>query len=608
MAHLRPLLIVLFLLTCSSAPADDKPVTLDELVKEYERFELPFPPAGTKCVLIEYGYDAEKPSEDGTFRFVRRFALLAKPRTRAVPEARYFTGVGTDTVPISARLREVPPEPESLRHVTGNIEYLDFISAIQCRKLGYNRLADEIYRRWKPFDTESPREHLLSEVQKYWVHEIRNPNRDRKTIIRHLKALNREDYSTQTAKYISGLELADAARRGNVDPLERLFDELADSSDAFRENSQNPYLDDPPIRKLIERGFDAIPAVISHLEDKRLTRSTLKYNFFGEVEEELTVTRACEILLNRLADETFPREELTQKEEEEREKAMENGFRFGNAWLARKPFQKAPIQTWWANARQAGEKEYLKSHVIHKHAEFGDVVNPALIAMMALRHPDELKDIYRKVLDSKQPIHTRLIADAIVKSSLDRNVKREVLELGLKHNDLNHRMDADAALAILDNSGYSKRLVTFIDKMPLPADDPEKEREWTIMESVNRSNDPAVWISLEKALRRSPIRFRFQTLWPDFEIERAGDPSRRERIRLLAAFLEDRSVRTTDQMDKDNPHRSLSGIDRYELRNYVAFWLAPYFAEYIDYDEHRSNDEWAFLRKWLKDEVAKELK
>jgi hypothetical protein len=31
----------------------DSPVTLDELVKEYERFELPFPPAGSKFIIYE---------------------------------------------------------------------------------------------------------------------------------------------------------------------------------------------------------------------------------------------------------------------------------------------------------------------------------------------------------------------------------------------------------------------------------------------------------------------------------------------------------------------------------------------------------------------------
>jgi YHS domain-containing protein len=39
----------------------------------------------------------------------------------------------------------------------------------------------------------------------------------------------------------------------------------------------------------------------------------------------------------------------------------------------------------------------------------------------------------------------------------------------------------------------------------------------------------------------------------------------------------------------------------------VAYQLAPYFAEYIEYDEHRPGDEWACLRKWLRDDVEKEL-
>ena len=111
-----------------------------------------------------------------------------------------------------------------------------------------------------------------------------------------------------------------------------------------------------------------------------------------------------------------------------------------------------------------------------------------------------------------------------------------------------------------------------------------------------------------KAIRRSPAKLRFELL-SDLSIFNAdGESFRRERIRTLAAFLGDATVRSPDDLRGDGPLEIRRCYDDIELRNFAAIRLAPYFLEWIDYDEHRSGDEWAFLRKWLKDEVAKELK
>jgi hypothetical protein len=152
MARLRPLLIVLFLLTASSAPADEKHVTLDELVKEYERFELPFPPASSKFVIYEWGYDEDEWSSGGPVRIKRGYALLSRRKTNAEPFDSVYRGVNPDGLPMAFRVRVVPPEPESLKQFK-SAGFKDIITAVQCEKLGYHSLAKHLFkkyvRQWK---------------------------------------------------------------------------------------------------------------------------------------------------------------------------------------------------------------------------------------------------------------------------------------------------------------------------------------------------------------------------------------------------------------------------------------------------------------------------
>ncbi|MFO0938820.1 MAG: hypothetical protein U0798_20135 [Gemmataceae bacterium] len=611
-------LTVLFFAILPMAQSADPPTTLDELVKEYERFDLPFPPPGTKFVIIEAGYDDEYPEEDGINHIRRWFGLLAKPKSKSNSETSIYYGVGTTPEPIFYRIREVPAEPESIQRTKKELLHLDIITAIQCQKLGHKRLAAEIYRRWKLEWKEPPSEHLWAEADSYWTYQILNPKCERKTIIEQFKKLQQVYPSDENAEFIRSLELADAPRTQKNDPIEKLIDDLVDATNSINEVEAQRFHECPPIRKLIACGFDAVPALISHLDDKRMTRCAFPPGyvnpFAGISFPGVTVSKLCEHILEEMAVKPFPRVELTAKEKADLKNLPQ--FPLGNVAFGReKPLQREPINAWLKQARAKGEKEYFLSQLFTKEirANHGDnehvqLVNPTILVMLDSRFPGELKDIYCNALTSPKRIDTKPLVEAIVNSSYDRNMKRELLELGLKQKDLQYRMQAEAALAILDNAEYSKRLIAFIDRMPLPDGDPEIVRELKIMDCMKRTRDPAVWAALEKAIRRSPNWLRFQLLSDLNVFAFQGDQSRRERIRILTAFLDDDAVQTPEDIKKGNPNGYSSAHDRFELRNFVAHQLAPYFAEYIEFDEHRSGDEWACLRKWLRDEAEKELK
>jgi hypothetical protein len=610
MVHLRPLLIVMLLLTGSLAPADEKPVTLDELVKEYERFELPFPPVGSKFVIYEWGYDEDEWSSGGPVRIKRGYAILASSKTRSDPFASVYRGVNPDGLPMEFRIRVVPPEPVSLRQFK-SAGFKDIITAVQCEKLGYHALAKHLFenyvRQWKqPKEDEwhltAPMDALREEIYDYWKEQISNPKVDRRKIIKFLT-----EYDLATAKpgqktpensFIKSLELSLEPRKSKPGSLESLIDELGDATG------------DPVDVKLIEHGFEIVPTLIAHLDDRRMTRMKYGYNSF------LTVGQACGLILDRFMGERIDRIDLTAKEREERKNALPGiGMPiFFNNEESLRPLNRDAVKEWWNDARAGSEKDYLLEKLFSNYRAgitthtLGH--NAVILKVLAARFPDELKGVYVKALDSKDDLGLPHIIDVILNSKLDAKSKREMIDLGIVHNNPKHRMRALGALSELDNEEYSRRLLQMLERIP--------EREFVDMlfdtEThlvlwCNSSRNPAVWPTLEKAIKRMGTRDRFEMLNDLNLLTVEGERLRRERIRILAAFLDDPAIRS--ESEKENRFGNFSvrhAFRDYELRNFAATQLAPYFLEWIDYDEHRSADEWACLRKWLKDEVAKELK
>lgn len=609
MTRLRPILIVLFLMSGSSASADDKPVTLDELVKEYERFELPFPPVGSKFVIYEWGYDEDELSSGGPVRIKRGYAILASSKTRSDPFASVYRGVNPDGLPMEFRIRAVPPEPESLRQFK-SAGFKDIITAVQCEKLGYHGLAKHLFenyvRQWKqPKEDEwhltSPMDALREEIYDYWKEQISNPKVDRRIIIKFLSK-----YDRATAKpgqklpensFIKSLELSIEPRKSKPGSLESLIDELIDETG------------NPVEVKLIERGFEIVPTLIAHLEDPRLTRIKYGDNSF------LTVGQVCGLILDRFRGERIDRIDLTAKEREERKNALPGiGMPiFFNNEESLRPLNRDAVKEWWNDARAGSEKDYLLEKLFSNYRA-GITThtrghNAVILKVLASRFPNELKRVYVKALDSKDDKGVPHIIHEILNSKLDAKSKREMIDLGLVHRNSKHRMSALGALSELDNDEYSRRLLQMLERIP------EKEivdmlfdTETHLVLWCNSSRNPAVWPALEKAIKRMGTRDRFEMLGNPNLLTVEGDHFRRERIRILAAFLDDSAIRSETEKQNRFEFSVRHAFRDYELRNVVATELAPYFLEWIDYDEHRSNDEWAFLRKWLKDEVAKELK
>ena len=119
------------------------------------------------------------------------------------------------------------------------------------------------------------------------------------------------------------------------------------------------------------------------------------------------------------------------------------------------------------------------------------------------------------------------------------------------------------------------------------------------------TDDPRVWDLLAKVAKRSAVGLRMELLNHFVRWNETGH--RPERLRLLAAFLDDTASRDTESSKKyDGPcagfhYRKLS------VQNFVADELASLLNIEVELKPDRTAEEWAKIRDQVRKAVDREL-
>jgi hypothetical protein len=284
---------------------------LTSLLADYRAWGLPLPPKQAKLCTLNTWNLLDAP-------FYGRFLgfLLQSPS----PNKPCVIMAGTEIYHSSKNLykpRDIPPsnhatemtEPDEYQDPHGDVEKpdpaiasdLDFVwinsvwhvnvglaTAIQCKARGYDQLALELLHRslaitrfecgvWRsPFRQPpewSPRSKLALLAWNHWRNELVAPDTDRTAILGHLKQLLKDEPLLNEGGnplLIDSLERTVSAARSKPGTIEAAFDELVDMADS---QSTNQYASSATRQKLLAFKADAIPMLIEHLDDYRLTRS-----------------------------------------------------------------------------------------------------------------------------------------------------------------------------------------------------------------------------------------------------------------------------------------------------------------------------------------------
>ena len=255
-------MLTLIWLGCALTAAADEPFpSLDALLKDYQGFGLPLPPKEAKFVRFEYA--AHKSYSLG---------FEVKPGTKT---AHPILLAGTfEWQPYwDPHTQEVKPEPDTLNDFSlGSDDEL--VLAIQCHARGWDKLAQHLLERSRKEAKLPPWKSLVQEAWYYWKGNITKPKFDLSTISNRLKdlfPLDREFDTQENQALLKSLDLALKPSKAKAGSAEALIDDLVNCK-SDDEHSWLYQLDDR-YKRVVNLGFDAVPSLIEHLEDDRLTRS-----------------------------------------------------------------------------------------------------------------------------------------------------------------------------------------------------------------------------------------------------------------------------------------------------------------------------------------------
>jgi hypothetical protein len=275
--------------------------------------------------------------------------------------------------------------------------------------MGWNTLAQHLLSAC--LSKTAPRKQLTRLSWSYWAGLVTDATADRAPIAKRLRELTRQDAELDTLpnrELLRSLELALVPAKAKPGSIEAMIDELVDYAD----DAGTIGLHEPGDRywRIAGLGFDAVPALIEHLDDDRLTRSIM-WGFNNFPSWNLRVGDVVSDLLEGLAEEGSGRDWLRRQQ----------GYRV----------DKAAALKWWDKARQVGERSYLLKHVLPSapnRAAGGQCsqLNEHMLAAIAKKYPEHLPALYRAILDDHELDSHRIVA-ALLHSDLSAKQKVELL-------------------------------------------------------------------------------------------------------------------------------------------------------------------------------------
>jgi hypothetical protein len=356
----------------------------------------------------------------------------------------------------------------------------------------------------------------------HWYAQLLEPSTDWRMINSRLKAFVEAEKSLASPANLAILRSLDAAltpSKAKPASIAALIDDLMDCKSTNVD--VNASTADPRYLKLVLAGFAAVPELVEHLEDDRLTRTQfIGFNNFPGY--HCRVKHLVSGLLQGLA-----------------------GQDLGKDWVRRfqgYPVQRADAMKWWKTAQKVGEENYLVKNVLSSGPQ-GKWPNEHQLRMIADKYPDRLPQVYRALLDERPKMKSWPLAEAIARSNLPRDKKVEVLIYGSSQTSLTHREAALWQLKELDKETSVQKLIEALERLPASPTEPYwrcPERECAAL--VRDMDDSRAWQALLKAAKRADVSLRMEYLGAMSEAK-GTTQQRWQRAKFLAEFLDDTAVR-----------------------------------------------------------------
>jgi hypothetical protein len=577
-----------------------EPPGLDKLLADYRTFGLPLPPDHAKLLRFESG--GRYILNDKLMPPTYFLGFLLCPATK---DHSALLLVGTQEIRLDRfeKVELVKPKPELVKSIElgwwGQSTFemnAGLAIALQCEARGWHGLAQELWKASLKRDSghhfgafyqpaNLPNRTALAYLA--WAHygnELVKPESDRTKAAKQMKALLALEPRLNIEGYRALLKSLDAAlvpSKAKPGTVERMIDDLTDMCNKGRRNDEP----DPHCSRLADMGFVAVPALLKHLDDDRLTRS-VKQGFNNFPTWIVRVKHVVSDLLQELS-----------------------GEELGKDWLRRQQgyaVEKADAEEWWEKAKKQGEEAYLLDHVLPT-GEKREWPNDLMLGLITKKYPQHLPKLYKTILDERPNVQSWPVAEAVAKSSLPDDKKRELFLHAARNKNLQHRRQGLSQLQKLDPKQFITILLATLESLPRTPTEPYwKCPEAAFAVLVMASEDTKAWNVLEKVAKRSDVglRMEFMNYMRKSNIE--NDRQRQQCLKFLAAFLDDAEVPDVKANPKlfDGPHAGFT-FRRLAVQDLAAMIIAALLGMRDRPDMNWTPEQWKELRNRVKEGLKK---
>ena len=573
---------------------DESDLSLGELLALYQEVGLPLPHKGAK--LLRY-HETGTTTINGVVQS-KEYYLAIKIKDGQKGEGPWVRHEWREyELTPQHEAQEVAPAPEVLQRTTNSGSLM---LSLQCYALGWKPLANEMLSRTLDSATESPRQEILHQAWNYWTDQMMTSKVDRRPIPARLQRITKLDPDLSTPanrSLLRSLELSLVPSTAMPGSIEASIDALVDENVPQQRIGEESTLS--PSASLARLGFEAVPTLLEHLDDARLTRAT--WQWFKGPPQRVLVRDVVAVLLENLAG----HEEYRKWRKQVYAGSMRSS-----------PLVKRDVQKWWINAQNEKEEAYLLGHLVNNYPS-GEHLNLPNLKVLGQKYPRNLGTVYRTIL-AKPSLQSWPVVDVIVDSPLTNSEKTELLLVGASQKNLIHRVHALRMLQKFASKQFIELLCKALDDLPAkPKGSYWASPELALVKLATSTDDAEVWRQLQQATRKAEPKFRMEMLG----IATREEAHFERRLQLLAAFFNDDSVRDiTGDSETDRFFDCLSYLPKLEIRNGAALLAARLLKVDFEPDPMLKPDDqekqfiakllswkpedWAKLRSKLKNKLA----
>lgn len=579
----------------------------EALAQEYDALGLPWP--ADDAPLAAMFYDMELIDDRDFERPLARPRYLlgfvvdgGEKRQKQLLIGTEFHSLRSDGAP---ELIEMTPEKELPGRIVDTYEYGAFEidvalpTAVQCYRRGWKDLADKLlssqsnrsYGHPQSVFHQStgltPAQALRYVAWTHWGNQLADETSDRSVALRRMSELIRLEPGLNTPArraLVDSLAAAIKPRRAARGSDEDLVDQLVELNALYFD--RQPAVGLPtPLAELAKRGWEAMPTLLAHLDDRRLTRSIVEA-WDGSA---AYLPQVGELVGNLV-------QELAGDQGRDWQRTPNDHFIIAE-----------PARQWWKKVQSIKEDEYLVKAAIPVASQ-ATSASDAIVARLAHKYPNRLLDAYRKLLAARLDLNSWNLVSAIASATIDPVAKDDALTAGASCPNVARQAEALEALAGIDFKRFETLLLKSLQKLPADTADPYAYcGQVALAQLCWKTGKDEIWTALRTATARADVGVRMEIIKALGEKLDLSPADRARLIELLAAFLDDETLRSTADNPAKYEYCAAHEWPRLEVRNWAAYQLARLLG--LDVLEFHaasslSDEDWARLRR----EVAERLR